>query len=576
MTAGQQIEYDEVMKRLGDLLYRNLGVMSKAHIFDSGKALVVGSGLRVEPSSAMTINVPSGVCFQRSIDVFPVLQKSDQTITLDAASGVPRVDIIEAQIKILEDKTDYAQIGTVATGTGGGSVEITNQEIMRDIKYYLAVQKKTGSTDATAATAGTLTGTVVISSTIDLSETYLLNIADGEDGSFQEIDCRGATPEATTRVEIISAINTVLGRTAASTGAGNVIVLTGNGTGVQSIFTIKPPVTDATKDALETIFGVSSGGIYKYKYTGVNEWFKLAEIDVGASTTVITGTEIRNIDEKSTWASGASDVDVRKHIYEEIDDLYTYVDDEILRNIPVGEIKEYSGLATTIPTGWLVADHSSLAKAGYPELWEVSHDVVGTFTVNLANPGVFTLNTHGRDDGDCVFLNTTGGLPTGLFVDTNYYVEKINDDTFYLHATQASAIAHTTGGRINTSVSQSGIHTLTYCQWGIDGADNFFLPDHRGVSTIGAGTQAGAPWGSSVYKAVLGGMYQDVMFPHWHNNNVDGGRGGSTGDRAYPTGASTWTTMVKDAISDTVHGTPRIDYKTQGPVAGVLKLIKAW
>lgn len=332
MTEGQKIESDVVMKRIGDLSYRNLGTIAKMGLIDSGKALIVGDGLRVEPSSGMTINVPSGVVFQRFTDVIPCIQITDQTVTIDAATGVPRTDIIEAQIKVITDKNDVAQVGTVASGT---SVSITNETIKRDIKYYLSARKLKDTTTPTAGTAGILTGTVAIPGTIDLSEKYLLNLADGEDGSFQEIDCRGATPEATTRSEIISAINTATGRTMASTGSGDVLVLTGNGLGQASYFQIKPPVTDADKDCANIILGISIGGIYKYTYSGNNPWFKIAEIDVGASTTTITSGLIRNIDQKNTWSSESSEIIVKNNIYHPIGDrtsVTTILDDD---NIPL-------------------------------------------------------------------------------------------------------------------------------------------------------------------------------------------------------------------------------------------------
>lgn len=310
---GQKIESDKMLKRIGDIAYRNLGTISRAGLFDSGQALIVGDGLRVEPSSGMTVNVPSGTVFQRFIDVIPCIQISNQTVTMDAASGIARKDIVEAQIKIVSDKTDWAQVATVASGTG---VSITNEEIKRDIKYYLSARKQTDTTTPTAATAGTLTGTAAIPGTVDLSEKYLLNLSDGEDGSFQEIDCRGATPEATTRAEIMVNINAATGRTAATAGSGNVIVLTGIGTGQTSYFTIKPPVTDSDKDCLEEIFGISAGGVYQYIYEGDNEWFKLAEIDIGTATTTITSALIRNIDKKNTWTGNIVDTLVHDHIYQ--------------------------------------------------------------------------------------------------------------------------------------------------------------------------------------------------------------------------------------------------------------------
>lgn len=332
MTESQRIESDVVMKRIGDLSYRNLGTIAKMGLIDSGKALIVGDGLRVEPSSGMTVNVPSGVVFQRFNDVFPCIQLTDQTVTIDASTGVPRTDIIEAQIKVIADKNDVAQVGTVSSGT---SVSITNETIKRDIKYYLATRKLKDTTTPTSGTSGVLTGTVAISGTIDLSEKYLLNLADGEDGSFQEIDCRGTTPEATTLTEIISAINTATGRTMASAGSGPVLVLTGNGLGQTSYFQIKPPVTDADKDCANIILGLSIGGIYKYTYSGNNPWFKIAEIDVGASTTTITSGLIRNIDQKNTWSSESSEIIVKNNIYKPIGDrtsVTTILDDD---NIPL-------------------------------------------------------------------------------------------------------------------------------------------------------------------------------------------------------------------------------------------------
>jgi hypothetical protein len=182
------------------------------------------------------------------------------------------------------------------------------KKLKRDIKYYLNARKKTGTTTATTATAGELTGTVAIPGTIDLSVKYLLNLQDGEDGNFQEIDCRGATPGATTLAEIIANINAAVGRTMASVGAGNYLVLTGNGTGKGSTFTIKPPNIDSDKDCLQDILGLSALGIYKYTYTGDEAWIKIAEFDIGASTTVITNTEIRDIDERDTWTGGSDSI----------------------------------------------------------------------------------------------------------------------------------------------------------------------------------------------------------------------------------------------------------------------------
>lgn len=76
-----------------------------------------------------------------------------------------------------------------------------------------------------------------------------------------------------------------------------------------------------------------------------------------------------------------------------------------------------------------------------------------TFTVTLGTPGIFTSVAHGFVNGDDVTLTTTGALPTGLAQHTVYYVANKTDDTFELSLTVG-------GASINTSVNQSGIHTV--------------------------------------------------------------------------------------------------------------------
>jgi hypothetical protein len=314
-TAGQQIESDEVMKRLGELEYRNHGSHAKIGLFDEGKVCIT-KGLRVEPSSLLTVNVTAGNFFQRDGEiVLGCIAKDNIPVTLAAASGLARVDIIEGQIKTVEDKDDYARIGTVATGSEAGSVVITNEAINRDVKYYLDIRKQTGTTTPTAATAAALVGTIAIPGTIDLQENFLIYLSDGEDGDWTEVDCRGAVPNATTRAEIISAINAAVGRVMASASAGDTITLTGNGTGWGSYFSLKPPITDPDADALDIIFGLSAGGVYKYNYRGTPGWFKLAEIDMGAATSVITADLIRTIDQKDTWASESDEIIVQNPVF---------------------------------------------------------------------------------------------------------------------------------------------------------------------------------------------------------------------------------------------------------------------
>lgn len=76
-----------------------------------------------------------------------------------------------------------------------------------------------------------------------------------------------------------------------------------------------------------------------------------------------------------------------------------------------------------------------------------------TGTVTIASPGVWTANGHGLSDGDAVSVTTTGALPTGLVAGTTYYIKSSATNSFNLAATPG-------GTAINTTGSQSGIHTL--------------------------------------------------------------------------------------------------------------------
>jgi len=83
-------------------------------------------------------------------------------------------------------------------------------------------------------------------------------------------------------------------------------------------------------------------------------------------------------------------------------------------------------------------------------------------SITIATPGVVTSDFHNLKTGDKVTLQTMGALPTGLVVDTYYFVIEgeysdgsEDPDTFKLATTKANADA---GTAITTSGSQSGAH----------------------------------------------------------------------------------------------------------------------
>jgi hypothetical protein len=75
-------------------------------------------------------------------------------------------------------------------------------------------------------------------------------------------------------------------------------------------------------------------------------------------------------------------------------------------------------------------------------------------TITIASPAVVTRATHGLANGSFVYFTTTGALPTGLAVNTGYYVINSATNTFNVSLTLG-------GTAINTSGTQSGTHSVS-------------------------------------------------------------------------------------------------------------------
>lgn len=147
---------------------------------------------------------------------------------------------------------------------------------------------------------------------------------------------------------------------------------------------------------------------------------------------------------------------------------------------PVGQIIWASG--TTAPAGSLIADGSNVSRTTYANLWNYYNSAgftLQTFTVTIATPGVFTKAAHGFVGGERLRLSTSGSLPTGLNTSSDYFVEVINVNTFYLHTDDD---IYNSATRVNTSGAQSGTHQYLQSLWGLgDGSTTFTLPNLLGV-----------------------------------------------------------------------------------------------
>lgn len=99
---------------------------------------------------------------------------------------------------------------------------------------------------------------------------------------------------------------------------------------------------------------------------------------------------------------------------------------------------------------------SSTTQKGVVRLTSSPNTSIGNVTMTIASPVVVTLNNHGLTIDDSVTFTTTGALPTGITLGATYYVLATD---FTLNTFKISSSIG--GSAINTSGTQSGIHTVT-------------------------------------------------------------------------------------------------------------------
>lgn len=103
-----------------------------------------------------------------------------------------------------------------------------------------------------------------------------------------------------------------------------------------------------------------------------------------------------------------------------------------------------------------------------------------TVTMTIASPGVISLTSHLQSIGDPIIFSTTGALPTGITAETVYYVITAG---FGANSFQISATPN--GTAINTSGTQSGVHTGRFPADDIQVSDAVFINATTGTSQLG-------------------------------------------------------------------------------------------
>ena len=160
----------------------------------------------------------------------------------------------------------------------------------------------------------------------------------------------------------------------------------------------------------------------------------------------------------------------------------------------VGHMEPWPGLV--LPSGgggtWDWCDGNTLSRATYSALKAVLM-AEATVTISIASPAVVTWTAHGLRTNMPIRFFTTGALPTGITagthggpgVGTEYFVKVIDANTFNIAATPG-------GASINTSGTQSGVHTGTVAPHGDgDGSTTFHKPDYRGMVPVGRDDMGG-------------------------------------------------------------------------------------
>lgn len=139
---------------------------------------------------------------------------------------------------------------------------------------------------------------------------------------------------------------------------------------------------------------------------------------------------------------------------------------------------------------------ASLSKPGITlEGVDAAYDTaspVNLTSISNASPAVFALNNHGLKAGQGIILQTTGTLPTGLSVETPYYVKSVGLTTNAFEVSATGGVGPLEGTAVNTSGAGSGTHSFilssieTLGISSLDAISTATLSQLSGVTTMGA------------------------------------------------------------------------------------------
>jgi len=301
----QRITADNTLTRIGDLSRDNLNSLVKSVISEENACIRNGN---FQNPSGWTFELKESSFYiqkKSAEEVYVIAHKDAETITVDAAEPVQdRYDLIQGRYSVVEENSTSVDIIDPSTGI----ISQSSYNIDKTIKLDINVKKGTPGAGVApsldVATAATTTGTVDLSSNVDLSTNYNLKIDIDKSGTPVEIDCRGATPSATTIAEIISAINAAGFGTIAS-NSGGYLKIDSLTTGEDSYINFTPPTAN---DAITLIMGLTITPNYDYEYQGGIAYFKLGEVRLQGGSANLVAADLRDIDDRGSWTADVNNI----------------------------------------------------------------------------------------------------------------------------------------------------------------------------------------------------------------------------------------------------------------------------
>ncbi len=259
-------------------------------------------------------------------------------------------------------------------------------------------------------------------------------------------------------------------------------------------------------------------GIAEY-VIGAPVLFLAGNTNTGPATLNVNGCGVKDVKKRGNLPLDAGDIvsgQIAVVIYDGAN--FQLLTPAFSNGVPVGTV--ITRISRRTPAGYIPYKPATLLRAQYAELFDfmVPHYAV---TLPIGTPLIIPKPDHGLDIGDRVRFTTTGTLPTGITVGTDYYIlaAGFTVDAFKISTTPI-------GAPIATSGAQDGVHTL-FC-WSVAGPGNglttFDILDPRGyflrIWDGGRGLDSGR---------VFGSFQNDAIIDHTHpargdvaSNGVDG------------------------------------------------------